>query len=53
MTWLFEPRIFNLAIIVMFLASMVRWACSGNWAQACYWLGAAILNISILIITKP
>jgi len=43
-----DPRIFNFAIIAMFLAAAIRWACAGNWAQVAYWIAAAVLNIATL-----
>lgn len=47
MKYLLDPRAFNVAIIVMFLAAAIRWALARNWPQASYWLAAAALNISI------
>lgn len=47
MRWLLDPRAFNVAIIVLFLAAAIRWAFARNWPQACYWVAAAALNISI------
>jgi hypothetical protein len=47
MRWLADPRAFNVAIIVMFLAAAVRWAAARNWPQASYWLAAAVLNVAV------
>lgn len=52
MRWLLDPRAFNVAIIVMFLAAAVRWSFAKNWPQAAYWLAAAALNISVTFMSS-
>lgn len=49
MTWLADPRAFNVLIIVLFVAAAVRWAFAGNWPQAGYWLSAALLNVFVTL----
>lgn len=50
MTFLADPRIFNAAIIAMFLAASVRWAFEKNWPQTFYWLSAAALNVAVCLM---
>ena len=52
MTWLQDPRSFNVLIILMFIAASVRWAFAGNWPQAGYWGSAALLNVFVTIGSK-
>ena len=52
MNWLFDPRIFNVAIIVLFVAATVRWAFAGDFMQAMYWLGATVLNVAVFGMAK-
>lgn len=47
MGFIFDPRFFNAAIIVMFIAAAIRWAFERNWAQATYWTAAAVLNVAV------
>ncbi len=49
---IFDPRIFNVLIIVLFLAAAARWAFERNWPQVGYWMAAAALNVSILFMGK-
>lgn len=49
MTWLMDPRAFNVLIIVLFLAAAVRWGFAGNWPQAGYWASAALLNVFVTL----
>lgn len=36
----FDPRIFNCVILGLYLASALRWAIAGRWADVSYWLCA-------------
>lgn len=47
MSLIFDPRFFNVLIVFMFVAAAVRWAFERNWAQATYWLAAAVLNVAV------
>jgi hypothetical protein len=40
MAILFDPRIFNYVILVLYALNAARWALAGNWADVCYWLSA-------------
>ncbi len=48
MRWLLDPSIFNVLIILMFIAASVRWFIAGDGWQATYWMAGAILNIAVL-----
>jgi len=37
---LFDPRIFNYVILVLYACNVARWALAGSWADACYWISA-------------
>ena len=50
MKYLLDPRAFNVAIIVLFLAAAVRWAFARNWPQAAYWVSAAVLNVTVTLM---
>lgn len=47
MAFLFNPRAFDMAIVLMFLGAAIRWGFAGDWARAGYWTSAAVLNICI------
>lgn len=38
--WLFDPRIFNLVILVLYAMNAARWAVAGKWADCAYWVSA-------------
>jgi hypothetical protein len=46
-SWLLDPRAFNVLILILFAAAAIRWAVAGNWLQALYFLCAFGLNISV------
>jgi hypothetical protein len=50
MSALFDPRLFNVVIILMFIAAAVRWAFERNWPQSVYWLSAAVLNAAVTMM---
>jgi hypothetical protein len=52
MTWLLDPRAFNVLIILLFIAAAIRWAFAGNWPQAGYWASAAVLNVFVTLGVK-
>lgn len=52
MNYVYDPRFFNVLIIVLFVAAAVRWAFAGNWPQAGYWISAALLNVFVTIGVK-
>lgn len=52
MTWLLDPRLFNILIIVMFIAAAIRWGFVGNWPQSIYWIAAAVLNVAVTVGMK-
>lgn len=45
--FLFDPKVFNVAIICMFVLAAMRWAFFGNYSQATYFAAAAVLNIAV------
>lgn len=52
MSFIFDPRFFNVLIIAMFLAAAIRWAVEKNWSQAGYWVSAALLNVFVTMGVK-
>lgn len=47
MSLIFDPKIFNYLIIILYALSVIRWTVEMNWAQVVYWLGALILTYAI------
>jgi hypothetical protein len=47
---LLDPRIFNIAIIVLFAMATVRWAIDGNLKQTLYWAGALLINVAVTFL---
>ena len=38
--WLLDPKVFNVAIMVMYGLAAAAWAWHGKWPDALYWLFA-------------
>lgn len=38
--WFFHPRVFNVAIMVMYTLAIFWWAAHGRWVEALYWFFA-------------
>ena len=47
MTWLFDPKIFNYVIMILYISNSVRWAAHGNWADVCYLLSAFAITATV------
>lgn len=52
MTWLFDPKLFNYIILVLFALASIRWAIAGNIPQAGYWASAFALNVFVTMGIK-
>lgn len=37
---LFDPKIFNYVILVLYALNAGRWALAGRWVDVCYWISA-------------
>lgn len=44
---IFDPKIFNYLIMVLYLLNAGRWAINGNWADMCYWLSALAITATV------
>jgi hypothetical protein len=44
---IFDPRMFNYIILSLHLLNAARWACSGKWADTCYWLSAFAITATV------
>jgi hypothetical protein len=42
-----DPRLFNCMLLFLNLCAAVRWAASGRWWNAVYWLAAFTLTFVI------
>ena len=42
-----DPRLFNLAIMVLYAAAAIRWGIAGKWADCGYWVSAILLTICL------
>lgn len=47
MTLLFDPRIFNLVIMGLYVLAIIRWAIAGNWPASAYWFFALGLTVIV------
>ena len=47
MSWLTDPRVFSVAILVLFGLATVRYALAGDWAQVIYNGCACGLNMAV------
>ena len=39
-TWLLQPKTFNVVIMALYLINAAWWAYHKRWADVCYWLSA-------------
>lgn len=44
---IFDPRIFNYVIMVLYGINAVRWFINHSWADACYWLSALAITATV------
>lgn len=42
-----DPKIFNYAIMAMYVANAGRWALYGSWGDVAYWAGAAWITAAV------
>jgi hypothetical protein len=47
---LFDPKIFNYVIMVMYLLNAGRWAFAGKIGDVCYWLSACAITASVTFL---
>lgn len=47
MTWIADPKIFNYIIMTLYALNAMRWAIEGKWADACYWLSALGITLTV------
>lgn len=47
MSWLTDPKLFNVIIMFCFLAAALRWAFVPHWGQVIYWVSSATLTIAV------
>jgi hypothetical protein len=42
-----DPKVFNYVIMGLYAANVGRWSLSGSWADACYWLSALGITLTV------
>lgn len=47
LTWLLAPNVFNIIILALYAANVIRWAFAGSWADVFYWLFAAGITATV------
>ena len=47
MNIVFDPKLFNYIILVLFLFAAIRWGYEGKWGDCLYWFSAFTLNIAV------
>ena len=49
---LLDPRLFNYAILTLYMLNVARWAVERKWADVCYWLSAAAITATVTFLYK-
>lgn len=44
---LFDPKIFNYIIMVLYCANIARWLVAGSFGNAWYWSGALCITAAV------
>jgi len=47
MSLLFDPKIFNYAIMSLYVMNAGRWLYYGSYADMCYWLSAFAITATV------
>lgn len=47
MTWLMDPRVFNVLIMVLYVTAAAWWAWHGKYADTCYSLSAFAITATV------
>jgi hypothetical protein len=47
METIFNPKIFNVIIMVLYVINAVWWFSQGNKGDACYWMSAFAITASV------
>lgn len=47
MTWLMDPRVFNVVIMVLYVTNAAWWAWHGKYVDTCYWLSAFAITATV------
>ena len=42
-----DPKLFSYVIMILYAANVARWALNGSWADACYWLSALGITLTV------
>jgi hypothetical protein len=50
--FLFDPKVFNYLILVLYALNAGRWALDGKWGDVAYWLGAFWITASVTFLLK-
>jgi len=51
MTWLLNPRLFPSVMLGLSVLASMSYAWVRDWPHSSYWLGAFILNVSLLFMS--
>jgi hypothetical protein len=46
-TLLANPKLFNIVILCLYAANIVRWLVAGSYADACYWASAFAITATV------
>ena len=47
MSWFFDPKVFNVVMIVLCALAAARWTINGSWWQALYFAAATVITIAV------
>jgi len=50
MSIIFDPKIFNYIIMILYALNVVRWAFAGKIADVCYWLSALAITATVTFL---
>ena len=50
MRFLFDPKLFNYVIMVLYGLNAIRWAFAGKVADVCYWLSALAITATVTFL---
>lgn len=47
MKYLFDPKVFNYLIMILYGLNAGNWALHRSWADMCYWLSALAITATV------
>lgn len=52
MSFIFDPKIFNYTIMILYVLNAIRWAFAGSLGDVCYWLSALSITATVTFMYK-